>query len=387
MWKRFFDIVMRELQIIRRNHIYWFCMVLFPLATVIFFTSILDEGVPEELPVAVVDLDNTSTTRSLTHKLDAFQMSHVVARYPNVSEARRAMQQNEIYGFLYIPKGTTEALLSNRQPKISFYYTYTTLSAGSMVMKDLKTISTLGSAAVGQATLRARGATDAQIQMALQPITVALHQISNPWSNYNIYLTTMLVPGIILLFVSLVTAYSLGNEIKFSTSKEWVQMANGNILLAILGKFIPQLLIYLAVVFSYQWYVFYHLGFPHPGSPVMLILIALMQVLAAQGFGIFVFGLMPSLRMSMSVCSLWGVLGFSMCGAAFPLIAMDSPLQALSWLFPLRHYFMLYQICIFNGYPLLEAWFHFVALAAFMLLPWFVLKKIKNAMLNYVYIP
>ena len=378
---------MRELQIIRRNHIYWFCMVLFPLATVIFFTSILDEGVPEELPVAVVDLDNTSTTRSLTHKLDAFQMSHVVARYPNVSEARRAMQQNEIYGFLYIPKGTTEALLSNRQPKISFYYTYTTLSAGSMVMKDLKTISTLGSAAVGQATLRARGATDAQIQMALQPITVALHQISNPWSNYNIYLTTMLVPGIILLFVSLVTAYSLGNEIKFSTSKEWVQMANGNILLAILGKFIPQLLIYLAVVFSYQWYVFYHLGFPHPGSPVMLILIALMQVLAAQGFGIFVFGLMPSLRMSMSVCSLWGVLGFSMCGAAFPLIAMDSPLQALSWLFPLRHYFMLYQICIFNGYPLLEAWFHFVALAAFMLLPWFVLKKIKNAMLNYVYIP
>ena len=76
-----------------------------------------------------------------------------------------------------------------------------------------------------------------------------------------------------------------------------------------------------------------------------------------------------------------------MCGAAFPLVAMDAPLQTLSWLFPLRHYFMLYQICVFNGYPLLEAWFHFAALGAFMLLPWFVLKNIKNAMLNYVYIP
>ena len=38
-------------------------------------------------------------------------------------------------------------------------------------------------------------------------------------------------------------------------------------------------------------------------------------------------------------------------------------------------------------YPLLEAWFHFAALVGFALLPWLVLKKIKNAMLTYVYIP
>ena len=387
MWKRLLDIIMREMQIIRNNHIYRLCMVYFPLLTIVFFTTMLDEGLPQSLPVGVVDLDNTSTTRSLVHRLDAFQMSDVVAHYPSVAEARNAIQRNEIYGFIYIPKGTTDDLLASRQPKISYYYTNTTLSAGSMVMKDMKTISTLGSAAVGQATLRARGATDAQIQTALQPITVDLHQISNPWTSYNAYLTTMLVPGLLLLFISLVTAYSLGNELKFGTSKEWIEKADGNILLAILGKFLPQLLVYLAIVFFYEWYVFYHLGLPHHGSPIMLVILALMQVLAAQGFGIFVFGLMPSLRMSMSVCSLWSVLGFSMCGAAFPLMAMDGPLQSLSWLFPLRHYYMIYQICVCNGYPLLEAWFHFVALAAFMLMPWYVLKKIKNAMLNYVYIP
>lgn len=387
MWKRLFDVMMREIQIIHRNRIYGMCMVFFPLLTVVFFTTLLDEGLPQSLPVAVVDLDNTSTTRSLAHRLDGFQMTDVVAHYPSVAEARNAMQRNEIYGFLYIPKGTTDDLLANRQPKISFYYSNTSLSAGSMVMKDLKTISTLGSAAVGQAMLKARGATDAQIQTALQPITVDLHQISNPWSSYNSYLTTMMVPGLFMLFISLISAYSLGNELKFNTSKEWVKMADGNMLVALIGKFLPQLLVYLAMVFFYEWYVFLHLGFPHNGSAFMLVLLALMQVLAAQGFGIFVFGLMPSLRMSMSVCSLWSVLSFSMCGAAFPLMAMDAPLQSMSWLFPLRHYFMLYQICVFNGYPLLEAWFHFVALVAFMMLPWLVVKKIKNAMLYYVYIP
>ena len=382
-----YEIMMRELQILRQNHIYRFCMVLFPVLVIFFFTSIMDDGLPTEMPVGVVDLDNTATSRSLIRRLDGFQMSRVVARYPSVTEARRAIQRNEIYGFLYIPKGTTDKLLASRQPKVSYYYTYTSIAAGSMVMKDMKTISTLGSAAVGQATMRARGLTDRQIQAVLQPIKIDLHQIANPWSSYNVYLSTVMVPGIIMLFIFLISTYSLGTELKFNTSKQWLEMAGGNITLAMLGKFLPQTIIWLAIVFGYEWYVFYHLGFPHQGGPWLLVLLGLMQVLASQGFGIFAFGLMPSLRMSMSVSSLWAVLSISMAGSAFPVMGMDGALQSLSWLFPLRHYWMMFQICVFNGYPLIEAWFHFVALAAFMLLPWLVIKKIKNAMLTYVYIP
>lgn len=382
-----YHIMMRELLILRKNHIYWFSMVVFPLTVMFFFTSLMDDGLPVEMPVGVVDLDNTSTTRSLVQRLDAFQMSKVVAHYPNMTEARRAIQQNKIYAFLYIPKGTTDDLLASRQPKISFYYSMTTLASGALLFKDLKTISTLGSAAVGQATLRAKGFTDAQIQTLIQPIRVDLHQIANPWTNYNVYLSTMMVPGLMMLFIFLISAYSLGTEIKFSTGKKLMEMANNNIYVALVGKFLPQTLIFLAIVYFYEFYVFDLLQFPQHGGPWMLLLLGFIQVLAAQGFGIFAFGLMPSLRMSMSVCSLWAVLSFSMVGSAFPVMGMDGPLQSLSWLFPLRHYYMVYQISVFNGFPLLEAWFHFVALTAFTLLPWFVVKKIKNALLNYVYIP
>ena len=378
---------MRELLILRRNHIYRFCMVVFPILVMVFFTSMMDDGLPTSMPVGVVDLDNTSTTRALTRRLDGFQMSHVVAHYPSMTDARKAIQQNEIYAFLYIPKGTTDKLLASRQPKVSFYYSMTSLAAGSLLFKDLKTISTLGSAAVGQATLQARGFTDKQIQTLLQPIRIDLHQIANPWTSYNVYLTTMIVPGMIMLFIFLISAYSLGTELKFDSAKLWLRLANNNIMVALLGKFLPQTIIWLAIVYGYEYYVFYVLGFPHLGSPGMLVLLGLIQVLASQGFGIFAFGLMPSLRMSMSVCSLWAVLSFSMAGSAFPAMGMDAPLQSLTWLFPLRHYYMIYQICVFNGFPLLEAWFHFAALVAFTLLPWFVVSKIKNAMLTYVYIP
>ena len=370
-----------------KNPIYGFCMVVFPLLTMFFFTIMLGDGVPTDMPVGVVDQDNTSTTRALTQRLDAFETSRVVAHYPTVAEARHAIQKNEIYGFVHFPKGTTEKLLAGRQPSVGYYYTMTTLTSGSMVMRDMKTLTTLGSAAVGQATMRAKGFTDDQIQTVLQPIRVDSHQIANPWANYSYYLSTVLVPGIMMLFMFLLSAYSLGMELKFGTGKEWLEKANGNMVVAIVGKFLVPTLVFLVVTLFYEFYLYHVLHFPHQGGVLMIVMLCLWQVLCSIGFGIFAFGLMPSLRMSMSICSLWAVLSLSMAGSAFPIMGMDEPLQSLSWLFPLRHYYMLFQITVFNGYPLIDAWFHLVALLAFTLLPWFVLRKIKNAMLHYVYIP
>ena len=386
-FNQIWQIALREVKIMIHNPIYSFCTVGFPLLVMIFFTSLMDDGLPQNMPVGVVDLDNTSTTRSLIRRLDGFQSTKVVAHYPSVADARKAVQENQIYAFLYIPQGTTDDLLASRQPKISYYYNMSSIVSGSLLMKDLKTISTLGSAAVGQATMRAKGYTQGQIMAFLQPIAIDLHQVSNPWTNYNVYLSPVFVPGVMMLFIFLLTAYSLGMELKVEKSKKWLGMADNRIVIALIGKFLPQTVIWLALIFAYEFYMFSILAFPHQGGVGMLVLLALLEVFAAQGFGIFAFGLMPSLRMSMSVCSLWAVLSFSMAGSAFPVMGMDGALQSLSWLFPLRHYYMVYQICVFNGFPLLEAWFHFVAMVGFILLPWFVIGKIKNAMLTYVYIP
>ena len=376
----------RECKILYVNRIYFFSMVVFPLLAMVF-TSLMDEGLPEDMPVGIVDLDNTTTSRSLIRRLDAFQSSKVVAHYPSVAEARRAIQENEIYAFLYIPKGTTDDLLASRQPKISYYYNMASVMSGSLLMRDLKTISTLGSAGVGQATMRAKGYTQEQIMAFLQPIRINLHQVANPWTNYNSYLSTVIVPGVMMLFMFMISAYSLGMELKFGRGKEWLKLADNRIVVAILGKFLPQAVVFLSLIFFYEFYMYGIMQFPHQGDLWDIILLSLLEVFGSIGFGIFAFGLMPSLRMSMSICSLWAVLSFSMAGFTFPVMGMDGPLQSLSWLFPLRHYYMLYQITVFNGFSLIDAWFHFVALVGFTLLPWFVIMKIKNAMLHYVYIP
>lgn len=369
------------------NPIYICCMVVFPLVTIFFFTSLMHEGQPEKLPCGVVDNDNTSTTRALIRQLDAFQSTHVVAHYNSVAEARQAIQRNEIYGFLYIPAGTTAELIAQRQPHVSLYYSNVTLVAGGMLYKDMKTVTALGSAAMGAAKLQMLGKTPKEIKEFIQPIALDVHMIGNPWMSYNIYLTSIMVPGILVLFMLLITVYSIGTELKFGRAHQWMQLADNNIMLAVTGKLLPQTLIFLTIFLGYEWYVYGYLDFPHPGGLHMIILMAVLTVLSSQGFGVFVFGLIPSLRMSMSVCSLWAVVGFSACGATFPLFAMDGMIESLAQIIPLRHYYMVYQLCVFNGFPLVEAWVNVMALVAFAVSPILVLWNLKRAMLEYVYIP
>lgn len=384
---RILRVAQRECGILARSPIYLFCMVIFPILSIFLFTSMMDSGQPLKMPMGVVDLDNTTTTRALIRRLDAMQTTHVTAYYNSPAEARKAMQQNKIYAFLYFPKGTSEKLLAARQPKVSFYYNGAYFTAGALLMRDLKTVTTLGSAAVGQATLQAKGYTDRQIATALQPIAIDLHLVGNPWINYNSYLTTFIVPGILLLFVLLISAYCLGTELKFNRAKELMKVADGDIYAAVIGKFLPHTLIWLTIFYGFMWYILDHLQFPHQGSVWVVLLLGLLIVLAAEGFAIFMFGIIPSLRMSMSICSLWGVLSFSTCGAAFPVFAMDAPLTALSVLFPLRHYCLIYQHNVFNGHPLEVAWFNYMAFGIFIIMPLFVMRNIRKAMLEYEYIP
>ena len=363
--QQIWTIAVRECGIMREQPIYWISLVVFPIVVIVFFTSLMAQGVPTDMPVGVVDLDQTATSRAMIRRLDAFQSSQVVAQYQNMNEAREAIQRNEIYAFLYIPKGMTRGLGTNTQPKLSFYYSNTTLVAGSLLFKDLKTISALGSAAVGQAKLSALGRTPREIRTTLQPIAIDL----------------------LMLFVFLLTPYSLGIEIKFQRSREWMALADNRAWVALVGKLLPQFMVSLLIFYAFEFYIYYVQDFPHAGGLLPILLCGILSLLAAQGFGIFIFGLMPGLRMAMSVCSLWSVVSLSIAGATFPIFAMNPMLEAVAVLFPLRHYYMIYQLCVFNGFPMLAAWPHLLALLLFCFLPFVSLWNIKRAMLLYTYLP
>ena len=381
------NIAKREVLRIAVRPLYLFCMIIAPVFCYLFFTTLMANGLPTALPAGVVDLDNTSTTRNIIRNLDAFQQTHIVAHYPSVMEARKAIQRGEIYSFYKLPEGTTEAPLASRQPKVSFYVNYSYLIAGSLLYKDQRTISELAAGAVGRATLYAKGATEDQAMAFLQPIVIDTHALNNPWLNYSVYLCNTLFPGILMLLIFLTTIYTLGEEVKNGTGRELMHLADNSITKVLIGKLLPHTLVFFVIAVFYNVYLYGYLHYPCHSGIFPMLLAGLLLVLSSQAFGVFLFGLFGSFRLALSAASLWGVISFSISGFTFPVMAMHPTLQALCVLFPLRHYYLLYVNFALNGYPLIYAWQAVAALLVFLLLPFLVLKKLRTILLQYVYVP
>lgn len=382
-----FSIFLRELRRLAVQPIYWFCMVIAPLFCYFFFTSLMHEGLPESLPLGVVDEDHTVTSRNLVRNLDAFQMTDVVKTYSNVTEARKAVQQGHIYGFYLIPQGTTSEAQSQRLPTVSFYTNYSYLVAGSLLYRDMRTMSELASGAASRTVLYAKGATERQAMAYLQPVVIDMHAVGNPWLNYNVYLSNVIIPGMLGLFIFMITVYGLGTELKFNTADELMQRSGGSVIVAVTGKLIPQLLVFLLSGTIYVLYLYAYLHFPcHCGLARMWCIMALF-VMACQGMGVFMFTMFPTLRLGLSFASLWGVISFSISGMSFPVMAMHPILQGIANLFPLRHYFLLYVNSALDGYPLANAWPFVLALLAFALLPWPCMFRLKKVLTTYRYEP
>lgn len=118
------------------------------------------------------------------------------------------------------------------------------------------------------------------------------------------------------------------------------------------------------------------------------MLLGLFTVIAAQAFGLTIYGVfVGQMRMAMSSSALLGVLSISMAGFSYPVPAMTSLLQHISWIFPLRNYFLIYANQCLNGYPIVYAWKPIMVLLIMMLIPFFFLGRYRKAFNDKTYVP
>ena len=369
--------VSRPLYLTASIGVFLFCMF--------FFMTLMEEGAAEKMPMAVVDLDQSSISQRVCHEMQATPAVNIVLLTNSYSEAREAMQQGELYGILVIPDGFYRDLVSLKRPRLDCYYTNAYTVGGSTVYKQMLLVANLASGAFQREVLRKMGLPDDVIMHRIQPITVDSHLLANPWGNYTIYLVSTVLPGILGVIALMLTIFAIGFELKARTSHAWLQAAGGNYTVAMIGKLIPYTLIYIILGVGCHLILFRFAGFPVHGSHVRLMFGLLLFILAMEALGITLIGLLPTLRDALSIGALYSMLGFSLSGFTYPNMAMLPPVRALSYLEPLRHYYLIYVNEALMAGPIENTIHAMLALTAFMLVSLTVARRLHRALIYQNY--
>ena len=380
-WQRILSVARRELRIVRNRPLYFMGSIGVIAFCAIFFLTFLDHGLPDDIPIGVVDEDYSTTSRNFCQQLDATQLGKVV-HYDSFSSAREDMTSGKIAGVCVIPEGMNEDIQAFRQPKITFYVNGLYFVSGALAWKDLLTMVNLTNGAVQREVLRAKGFNDSQIMGMIRPIDIDTHQIGNVTTNYNYYLSGILLPGVLEMIVILVLIYSLGAELKFGTSRHLMEYSGHSVVTALTGKLLVWTLAFSVIGFVIIMLLYHWLHFPISGSIFNMFIAMFLMILASEAIGVFILEMLPVPRLALSVGALYSVLGFSLSGFTLPLEAMPPYIQGLAAMFPLRHYYLFFVQEVIFGAGFAGWWKEVIYLLMFLFVPLVGLNRLKNAYIH-----
>lgn len=381
----FTAVVRRELHRMLSRRLYFAACIILPLFSIFFMATIFGNGQMENLPVGVVDGDNTAASRQIIRMAAAVPTLRIVKHYADEAAARADVQRKNIYGYLSIPPEFEAKVMDGKETALTYYYHYALLSVGSEIYGAFQSL--LKNISVTPIVTRAvaLGVEGEEIQSFLLPVVAQNHPLFNPDMDYSVYLTHPFFFVFLQVILLLVTTYAIGSEGKFHTSAAWLQAANGNIWVAVAGKLFPYTVIFVMMSILANYVFFGILHIPMDSGFWPLNLTSVLFVLATQALAVFLFSTFPALSIIISMVSMVGSLGATLSGVTFPVPYMYAPVHYTSYLFPVRHFVEIGQTLLYGNYGYAYLWTNVAYLLLFLLPPLLLLPHLKRSLISQKY--
>ncbi|MBF7682680.1 ABC transporter permease [Acinetobacter sp. B5B] len=189
-----------------------------PLLIIIIFSSMLMQGKPEHLPIAIIDQDQTQLSANITDYLTLNHSLYIQLHTNNQTDAEKALNQTNIWGYVIIPEGAEKRLVQGQDAQIAITYNQSFFSIGN-------TISSAMLQSTAEATIDFLKNNHFRNNIPYLDISTPHIKISplfNPTLNYELFLEPFLIPALLHLIICCSISFSVGQEIKFKTIRQWL---------------------------------------------------------------------------------------------------------------------------------------------------------------------
>lgn len=360
------ELIIKELKSIFTNKYYIFLVCLWPFIDCLFLGGIYFFGNVKNMPIAVIDNDNTKISRTITRYFNTSYAFDVFYRINNFDELKQLIVENKIAMGLYIPKGTQQNIKKFVPVNIGFYIdgsNYLTANLSEIEGSNILTTINVG---LRTTMMKKKGIQSRQVNDMRLPIKNDTSKLFNPTYHYGYFLTPGLWISILGQLLLMFGALTIGKvlETKNFTIK--------NIFSFIFAKlFVYSIisLIYIEILFRIFFPAF---QIPFDGNTFGAVILSMLFIIATILLGMFMSALTGNRIDALKGCLLVGAPAFLLSGYTWPLEQMPVVLKTIAKFIPLTSYLEGFRK-IFQQNMTIEYIFPFANILIFLMILYFAI--------------
>ena len=315
--------------------------IVVPIFYPLLYSWAYNNEVVEEVPVAVVDMSHSATSRQFARQYDASPNVKVAYRCNDILEARDLMEKQVVHGFVVIPTDFDNCINRMEQAHISVFcdmslmLTYKAIfSTATSVVQNMNADIQVAVSSMLQPDAVAPTARQETVQT--HPLDFDEVQLFNPTGGYG----SFIIPAVLMLIIQqtlvLGIGLSAGTARENNRYKDLVPINRHytQISTIIFGKSMCYFMVYVVIAAWLTLAIPKIFHFTSLFPPRDLLHLMLPYLLACIFFGMFVSCIVRYRENVMLFVVFASVPMLFLSGVSWPQSAIPSYWQGFSWLFP-----------------------------------------------------
>jgi len=338
------DLIKREFRLFFKDSTLVSVFLLAPMIYALLIGMVYKNGKVEDLPVMIIDQDNTPLSSQLTDMIRENEKLDIVSiRYDNTLTQEELIREKAVLAII-IPDRFEADILQKRYPEINTYINTTNLVTANLASGAAQMTIGSFSAGVEMAALKKK---EGSPSPQYEPFKANYTRLFNPGANYFTYMWPGMIMVVFQQVLLLGLAVSFSREFEQGTFRTELLSLTRSAAKMILVKVIPFWVLSVGIAalfcFFHQWF-----NAPVPYIWWPFAVNTAIFVIAVSMLGVCLSILFKDSLRATQILMLMAAPAFIIGGYSWPLQAMPTGVQWLAGAIPLTPFLEAHKMMLFQ---------------------------------------
>ena len=333
-WNSIRSLFINELKVVINDHSILLTVIIAPLLYAFFLGSIYLNKDIDQIRFAVVDYDNSKTSRTLTRLLSANQKIDMVGYIEDYEDGAHKLMNLEIQGFLVFNDGFEKELMKMEGANLALYLNTTRFLPSNDINMAVNAVMLTVGSGIRLRYYEIKGIDSHKAMQLINPVMAEVKPIYNTTNSYGGFL----LPGLFFLILQQTLLIGLGESVSRDNEKGIIGSTVSNsrfgVINYIFGKTGYYVFLYLAYLIIFTAVIFPLFDLPVAGSILSIFVVSMIFLITIMLLTMLIGTFVKSQIRMMEILAFTSYPFFLLSGYSWPITAMPQPLQWFAALIP-----------------------------------------------------